>query len=442
MIQEGICNLNKRSPSDNPYIIYWMQNAQRTEYNHALEFAIRLSNENKKPLIVYFGLTNNYPQANLRHYQFMIEGLDEVRIALKKRNIRLLLKNISPEKGALELSAYASAIIVDKGYTISEKKWRTYLAENAKCLVISVETNLVVPVEAASQKEQYSAATFRPKISKLLDYFNRPLEEEMLLIPSLDLPLVFDDNIIDTNDFLLTTDPSVGPSPYFKGGTSEAKKRLDDFLDEKIICYDEYGNDPGLRYTSNLSPYLHFGQISPLYILQRLPEKAEGYIEELIIRRELSFNFIYYNDHYDSYESIPSWARTSLEKHKPDKRGYIYTAEELEAAFTHDIYWNNAQKEMVITGKIHGYMRMYWGKKIIEWSPDSETAYRIALYLNNKYCLDGRDANSYTGIAWCFGKHDRPWKERDIFGTVRYMNDKGLERKFNMGKYIRYVDSL
>ncbi len=195
-----------------------------------------------------------------------------------------------------------------------------------------------------------------------------------------------------------------------------------------------------------MSPYLHFGQISPLHIaLEVLKTKSPGksaYLEELIIRRELAVNFVYYNREYDNLKCLPDWAYNTLMEHRKDKREYIYSLEEFENAETHDPYWNAAQLEMVHSGKMQGYMRMYWGKKILEWAQNPEKAYQIALKLNNRYELDGRDPNGYAGVAWCFGKHDRAWKEREIFGKVRYMNDHGLRRKFKMDSYVDVVNNL
>ncbi|MGQ9671892.1 MAG: deoxyribodipyrimidine photo-lyase, partial [Candidatus Aminicenantales bacterium] len=192
--------------------------------------------------------------------------------------------------------------------------------------------------------------------------------------------------------------------------------------------------------------YLHFGQISPVYIaLRAMKTKSRGadaFLEELIIRRELSLNFVFYNRNYDSFEALPAWAKQSLKSHEKNKRSSLYTLEEFEAASTHDPYWNAAQKEMLIKGKMHGYMRMYWGKKILEWCKTPEEAFRIALYLNNKYELDGRDPNGFAGVAWCLGKHDRPWPERPIFGNVRSMNDRGLKRKFDADKYVKMMSTL
>jgi deoxyribodipyrimidine photo-lyase len=196
-----------------------------------------------------------------------------------------------------------------------------------------------------------------------------------------------------------------------------------------------------------MSPYLHFGQISPLYIALQVQEAIrvsaktrEAYLEELIVRRELAMNFAYYNPAYDSFQAIPDWAKRTLKAHQRDKREYVYSQDELEEAKTHDPYWNAAQKEMVVTGKMHNYMRMYWGKKILEWCSDPEEAFRIAVYLNNKYELDGRDPNSFAGVAWCFGKHDRPWGERPVFGKVRYMSLGGMETKTDAAGYVDRVN--
>ncbi len=195
-----------------------------------------------------------------------------------------------------------------------------------------------------------------------------------------------------------------------------------------------------------MSPYLHFGQISPLYLALKVLETSsagkDAYLEELIVRRELSHNFVFFNDKYDTFKSLPPWAMRTLNFHRRDKREYIYSLEQFEKAQTHDPYWNAAQQEMVITGKMHGYMRMYWGKKILEWSKNPRTGFKIALYLNNKYELDGRDPNAFAGVAWCFGKHDRAWSERKVFGKIRYMNAAGLKRKFDIEAYVNKIQSL
>jgi deoxyribodipyrimidine photo-lyase len=233
---------------------------------------------------------------------------------------------------------------------------------------------------------------------------------------------------------------------FLKGGTSEALKLLDDFIETKLDDVPTCRNDPSHECVSHLSPYLHFGQISALDIAMQIRARkspgADIFLEELIVRRELAMNFVHYNPQYDSYECLPAWARKTLDAHARDPREYVYELEELEKAKTHDEYWNAAQMEMVKTGYMHGYMRMYWGKKILEWTPSPKEAFARALYLNNTYQLDGRDPNSFAGVAWCFGKHDRAWAARPVFGTVRYMNDRGLRRKFNIDAYVKRVKSL
>lgn len=451
MIQaERVRRLNERSVAGGRYVLYWMQASQRAEWNHALEYAVERANELELPLVVYFGLTEDFPEANLRHYAFMLEGLREVHSSLASRGIKLIVRRGSPEAGAVELSGEAALLVTDRGYLRVQKKWRRHVAAKAPCPVIEVECDVLVPVGVTSTKEEYSAATIRPKIQKRLDEFLRPLKARQLKADSLGLSLKgIDLSDLDAVLASLKVDPSVGRQGFYRGGTSRAKNHLSRFIEKKLADYAEKRNDPSLGIWSNMSPYLHFGQISPLYVALRVQGakgvgvKSKGaYLEELIVRRELSVNFVNYNPHYDSYKCLHSWAIESLEKHSRDKREFIYTRGELESAKTHDPYWNAAMKEMALTGKMANYMRMYWGKKIIEWSSTPRAAFRTALYLNNKYFLDGRDPNSFAGVAWCFGKHDRAWAERPVFGKVRYMNAAGLKRKFDIDRYVDNIARL
>lgn len=448
MIQkERIRTLNRKDIRKGRYVLYWMQAAQRTEYNHALEYAILEANDLKKPLVVFFGLTESFPEANARHYTFMLEGLTEVQSSLEERGIKMVVRRTSPELGVAELAKEASLVVVDGGHLRIQKLWRSYAAERIHCALFQVDSDVVVPAEEASPKEEYSAATFRPKISSKLDYYLLPLRKTSPQVSSLRLDFEsFDVQDVEKAISSLDIDRSVNPVDQFHGGTQEAKRHLGHFLNNRLDHFAELRNDPTQECLSNMSPYLHFGQISPLYIaLQVLATDSPGkdaYLEELIVRRELSINFIHYNDRYDSIEALPAWCKKTLLEHETDPRDYIYALADFEQAKTHDPYWNAAQKEMVYRGKMHGYMRMYWGKKILEWTERPEDAFQIALYLNNKYELDGRDANGFTGVVWCFGKHDRPWGERPIFGKVRYMSDKGLRRKFDADGYVRKVEAL
>lgn len=432
-------NANMVRPGD--YVVYWMQESQRALDNHALEYAVVKANEMNKPLVVFFGLTSSFPEANERHYLFMLQGLQETANELEKRGIPFVIQQISPEKGVLSISKNASLTVTDRGYLRIQRQWRQYAAAHLRCPLIQVESDVVVPIKTVSQKEEYAAATIRPKIHKHLETFLLPLTSEHLQrtymkhhFESLDLSNI--SSIVST----LHLDHTVKPSSLFLGGTSHALRLLHRFMQQKLPLFTELRNDPSKEYCSYMSPYLHFGQISPLTIALKIHatgcSNIGAYLEELIVRRELSMNYVYYNLTYDSFDGLPSWAKTTLLRHTQDLRQYIYTKDELEQAKTHDSFWNAAQLEMKHTGKMHGYMRMYWGKKILEWTKSPQDAFQIALSLNNKYELDGRDPNGFAGIAWCFGKHDRAWKERPIFGKVRYMNNAGLTRKFNMKNYV------
>lgn len=448
MIQnERLKSLNAKDVRPGEYVLYWMQASQRAECNHALEYAVRRANERRQPVVVFFGLTDRFPDADERHYAFLLEGLAEVEQRLLKRGIRLVIKKVSPELGAVEMSRRASLAVVDRGYLRIQKAWRIKAAGEMECPLIQVETDAVVPVEEASAKEEYSAATIRKKIQSKLKNYLVPLKERKPLKDSLGLDFeTLDVSDLDSVLNRLDIPRLIKRTAYFKGGPDQARKRLQAFTKNKLDHFPELRNNPTADYISHLSPYLHFGQISPLAIALNVMESGSpgqaAFLEELIIRRELSLNFVRYNERYDSFEGLPVWAQKTLRQHESDLRPAVYTQDKLAAAETHDPYWNAAQKEMAVTGKMHGYMRMYWGKKIIEWSPSPEEAFATALHLNNAYELDGRDPNGFAGVAWCFGKHDRPWQGRKIFGNVRYMNDRGLLRKFDADRYARMIAEL
>jgi deoxyribodipyrimidine photo-lyase len=440
-----IKDLNGRPVADGLFVLYWMQSSQRVEWNHALEFSIMKANELKKPLVVFFGLADNYPGANQRHYRFMIEGLLDVKMELHKRGIEFVIRKGSPDESAVALANRASLVITDRGYTRIQKQWRTNVAHRVSCGMFQVESDVVVPVEIVSQKEEYAAATIRRKILRNIDEYICPVKKQKLKYGSVLIDgMEFDDvdPILDS----MNIDRSVAASEYFRGGARYAKKNIDDFIAKKLKRYALDHSDPSLACESDLSPYLHFGQISPLFVAIEMinyGEEINGpFLEQLIVRRELAINLVNYNHSYDTTDSLPVWARESLCLHENDRREYDYTLDELEHSKTDDPYWNAAQTQMVKTGKMHNYMRMYWGKKVIEWSRSPETAYASLIFLNDKYELDGRDPNGYAGIAWCFGKHDRAWSERPIFGKIRYMNAKGLERKFDMKKYLDTINGL
>lgn len=431
------------------YVLYWMQQSQRVEYNHALYYAVQRANELKVPLLVAFVLTS-YPEANERHYYFMLEGIREVEAELRKKNIEFVMKIGNPIDIISDLARNSLVLVSDKGYLKIQKKWRIEIADRVEVPMVEVESDLIVPIQKASNKEEYAAYTIRKKINRLLPDCLVPMN----LLPSCKVSSEtskVSEKLDDIESIIkkLNIKSNVRKTHFFVGGYKEAKRRLESFIDKKLNKYHELKNNPSINYTSTLSPYLHFGQISSLEIALRVkesgknPDAIASFIEELIVRRELAFNFCYYNENYDSYKGLKAqWIYDTLTAHKEDKRLYVYTRDQFENYESHDEVWNCCQKELVCTGDMHGYMRMYWGKKILEWSRSPEEAFDTAVYLNNKYALDGRDANSFTGIAWCFGKHDRPWFEREIFGKVRYMNDKGLKRKFKVEDYMAKVEAL
>ncbi|MFZ8863750.1 MAG: deoxyribodipyrimidine photo-lyase [Thermocrinis sp.] len=445
--------INRRQFNTNgKYIIYWMSHSHRAHFNHSLEFAIELSNQSGKPLLVYFPITDKYKHSNARYYKFMLDGILEAKKSVEERGIKFAIEKVNDiKRKIIELSENAYALITDKAYLKYYRKLNKYIADGLDVPVFEIESDVCVPVEIASDKQEHYAFTFRKKIYSLLDKYIIELKPREPKIKSVSFDfgieeITFNNSLEILN--ILNIDKSVSLSP-FVGGYSQARKYLEEFIEKKLHRYKEFRSHPELDYQSNLSPYLHFGQISPIEVVLevlskygRKDENVDSFFNELIVWRELARNFCYYNPNYNQYEGIPDWAKETLEEHKNDKREYIYTIEDLENAKTHDEYWNSAQLELLKTGKMHNYMRMYWCKKLIEWTDDPKKAFDIACYLNDKYELDGRDPNGYAGISWCFGTHDRPWKERKIFGKVRYMSASGLEAKFDIKKYVEKVKNL
>jgi len=446
-----IQSLNNLDTVEGKYVLYWMQQSQRAECNHALEYAIQQANDLNRMVIVVFGLTDAYPEANLRHYRFMLEGLQETKGLLAKKGIQMVLRIGPPPDVALALGKEACLIVCDRGYLKHQRAWRRQLAGKARCRVVQVESDVIVPMEVVSPKAEYAARTIRPKIHRHLNEYLKSLKKTVVKKSSLGLPVsgmqfesmeeVLEGLQVDRNV------PAV--SAFLTGGTSQAKKLLAQFIRNRLKYYAQNSNQPQTDDISFMSPYLHFGQISPLYVALKIIQTPnvtqlakDAYIEELVVRRELAMNFAYYIPDYDKYTCIPGWAAASLDDHRKDPREFIYTRRQLENAATHDPYWNAAMLEMKHTGFMHNYMRMYWGKKILEWSRTPQHAYRTTLALNNTYFLDGRDPNSYAGVAWIYGVHDRAWKERPIFGKVRYMAASGLERKCDIAGYVNKVNAL
>jgi deoxyribodipyrimidine photo-lyase len=322
-----------------------------------------------------------------------------------------------------------------------KQSWNNRILNEISVPFYEVDAHNIIPVWEASDKKEYAAYTLRSKIENklatFLDEFPRIKTHKYSWQENFE-PINWDKMMKDYK-----SKPNSLPEVDFEPGEKAAKKILNMFLDKKFLDYKDLRNDPTIDGTSNLSPYLHFGQIASQRVVleaqkvKKIRELKNSFYDEIIVRKELSDNFCFYEPNYDSFEGIHSWAKKTLNEHREDQREYIYSKQEFEAANTHDDAWNAAQIEMKKTGKMHGYMRMYWGKKILEWTESPEKALEIAIFLNDNYELDGRDPNGYAGIMWSIGGiHDRAWKERKIYGKVRYMSYNGLKRKFDLEKYI------
>ncbi len=457
-INERVVQLNDKPVNEKArYVLYWMQMYKRVENNHALIWAIRKANELKLPVVVYEGLKYYYPWASDRLHTFILEGVEEKRKAFDKVGIRYVFylqkDESSPRNAVAKLAKDAALIVTDDFPCFIIPGHNRRIAERAEIAVHAVDSNGVIPM-SKFEKEEYAAYTIRPKIHKFLDNYLKPVVEESVDNGStkLDLDAPFETEVTSDNISELVAecdiDHSVKPSDVYKGGTPEGRKRLKKFVSDILCNYDSTRNKPELDGSSRLSSYLHFGFLSPIEIALAVresdapDESKDAYLEELIVRRELSYNMTRHNDKYDSLDALPDWVHKTMREHAKDEREHIYLLEELEAGETHDELWNAAQREMVATGEMHNYIRMLWGKNVIAWSKSYEVAFETLVHLNNKYCLDGRNPNSYAGILWCFGKHDRPWMERDVFGTIRYMTSRSTGKKFDSKKYIEWTNTL
>jgi deoxyribodipyrimidine photo-lyase len=439
---ERIRQVNKGKDPGGP-VVYWMTREQRVADNWGLLLAQNIALEHKRPLVVVFCLVGDYPGANIRHYGFMLKGLQEVQENLQKLEIRfVLLEGPPPETLPRYLAAVKGAFLVTDFDPLHIKRsWQKDVAAHIQCSLYVVDGHNIVPCRHASSKQEYGAYTLRPKIKKLLAGF-------LCDIPALVRHPFKDKN---TPTFAIdwrkvhghVADHSVPEVDWLLPGEAAAMEKASLFLKKGLHAYSQKRNDPNLDGQSGMSPYLHFGHIAPQRLALLVNASKAGdvdkevFLEELIVRRELADNFCYYNKQYDRFDGFPEWARKTLAEHRPDKREYRYHREILENGNTHDALWNAAQIEMVERGKMHGYLRMYWAKKILEWSPSPEEAMATAIYLNDRYELDGRDPNGYTGVAWSIGGvHDRAWQERPVFGKIRYMSYAGCTRKFDVNKYI------
>ena len=435
-------------------VVYWMQRAQRGVDNHAVNLAVDIANELKLPLVVYFAGISNFPHANLRHYAFLQQGLPDIEEDLAARNITFIMRRAPHESHERLLADAEAAICIgDENPMREPERWRAVLAKKLKIPFWTVDADVVVPTRLFG-KAQYAAYTMRPRLYKLVPEFLLPYEN-----PHADVAwkrprgFLADDVRADITAGWKDLDRSVAPVEAWRGGTHAGLKRLKLFTERMLGRYIDERNSPETDGTSTMSPYLHYGHVGPQTVAlavaaaakadPKLTKAKESYFNELLTWRELAINFVRYQPDYDNAKCAEEWAQRTIAEHDTDKREVLYTVEQLERAETYDELWNAAQLQMVKHGWMHNYMRMYWGKKIVEWTPDVNAAMAAAVYLNDKYFLDGRDPNGYSGIAWAvLGKFDRPWGTRAVFGKRRYMSGASTGRKFDAKKYIAQMQAL
>ncbi len=433
-------------------VVYWMQRAQRALDNPALDVAVAAANALHQPVVIFFAPVPFYPHANLRHYAFLAEAIPDTAERARKRGIGFVLRRY-PEHSLVRFcdEVKASLVVGDENPLREPNHWRELATKKLNIPLWTVDADVIVPSKLL-EKEQYAARIIRPRIKAQLKQFlvspaNARANVEWEKLRGLQaLP---DDGSLDLTEHWKKLDRSVQPVDSFHGGTGEALKLLHQFVNHKLAHYPERHGKPELDGTSRLSPYLHFGHIGPHTVALAVEESKalraakDDFLDQVITWRELSINFAHFNQLYDSIESAPDWAHRTLAKHAHDQRSPEYTREQLERGETYDELWNAAQQQMLHAGWMHNYMRMYWAKKILEWSPSPAYAYQTAVYLNDKYFLDGRDPNGYAGIAWSIaGKFDRPWFDRPIFGTIRYMSGNAAAKKFDAEKYVAQMARL
>jgi deoxyribodipyrimidine photo-lyase len=438
------------------YVVYWLRYNRRVESNHALAFAAGLANRLALPLLVFETLPCGGAYDTARRHTFVLEGIPELERRLRTRGIGYLFH--LPHRAGGELRALseildsAAALVTDDFPASIERHFGDPALDGITIQCFAVDSSCVVPASVIPVR-CHAAYSIRPKIHKIWNAYLKPAPEIRIGVrfPSdvFSLHTKVKPECITTLVQSCQVDHSVGASTTFRGGRPHAERALQRFIQTRLHRYAAQRNEPSAHATSHLSPYLHFGHISALETALAVREHAaahavlaDAFLEELIVRRELAFNFARYASDVASLEELSDWARATLNAHRQDTRDPVYTAGRFESAATHDDLWNATQKELVLRGKIHGYYRMYWGKKILEWSESPDEALATMVHLHDRYAIDGRDPNTYANILWCFGLHDRPWPERPIFGMVRSMTRAGMDRKTDTSAYIKEVEYL
>ncbi|MEX0608383.1 MAG: hypothetical protein WD016_03900 [Balneolaceae bacterium] len=465
------------------YVLYWMQSTRRFHYNYALEYAVALANKEGKPLLIYEGLSVDYPWASDRFHAFIMEGMKENLDYASNQGFNyysFVEPGQKAGKGLLyKLAENASAVISDEYPVFIMRSNNEKVGENLAIPYITIDSNGIIPL-GLSKKAPYSAYIFRKSMQQyFLEAFTNPPKKDPLKElknrEKVQLPKSFHSQYSSADEMLKNIEQSISKLPIdheveitnYSGTRKAALEKLENFLDAGLFEYDEKRNHPDKKKTSGLSPWLHFGKISAYEIVQevldRQPEdwdltsitpnngkntgffngdaNIESFLDELITWREVGFHFAHHEPNYDQFDSLPDWAIKTMRDHEKDEREQMYSPEELAESKTYDEIWNAAQTELREEGTMHNYLRMLWGKKIIEWTPDHRTALDYMIELNNKYALDGRDPNSYSGIFWCFGRFDRAWQERPIFGKLRYMTSDSTRKKVKLKEYLKKYGS-
>ena len=451
--RERIFSGNSVQPEKKRPVVYWMEREQRLDDNYSFLYSMELAGINESFVVIVFILSPNLITPTLRSIDFTVRGLKEVKSRAEALNIPFIFKladDAGEEVYSLAKSLGAGAVVGDFNPLTQSREYKNNFSKKSNIAFFEVDSHNIVPCRHVSQKQEFGAYTLRRKIEKLLpsylvpypvtekpaaEIFPAPEPDAISSEYSDDFDLAYKISGLD-----LKVEPVRGIEPGHKAGM----KVLREFIENDLFKYAEDRNDPVKNAQSGLSPYLHHGQISAQTAaleaarIMGYADLKGGFLDEIIVRKELSDNFCLYNPGYDSFEGFPDWAKHSLSVHLPDEREAVYSLLQFEQADTHDRLWNAAQLQMVKTGKMHGYMRMYWAKKILEWSKSPNDAMKTAVYLNDRYSIDGNDPNGYAGCAWAIGGvHDRAWFERPVFGKIRYMNERGCRRKFDVDEYIR-----
>ncbi len=483
-------NVRIDGEADGDYVLYWMQINRRLHYNFALEYAVAYANKLERPLVILEGLACDYPWATARTSTFILQGMAEHLNQLRGAAAVTYIPYPEQQKGSYDQLVKdlcrRAAILISDEYPVFIMRERNERLEGGLSIPFhTIDANGIIPM-ALSEKAPYSAFIFRQLMQKaFLECWEHPPQEHPLKELGNHGDPGLDKDILDrrhTGMDRFSSPENIGKfvsgisglkqdiSPIDLQGTrTAALQRLNDFTGNELLSYDEDRNDPDKERTSRLSPWLHFGKLSAFEVVDRVfamqPDgwdirdarpvggkrsgyfrghaAVESFLDELITWREVGFHFAWHTPDYDQFDSLPEWARKTLSDHADDPREYEYSYEDLAGSRTHDPVWNAAQTQLREEGRIHNYLRMLWGKKVLEWTPDPQTALSYLIDLNNEYAIDGRDPNSYSGIFWIFGRFDRAWgPERPVFGKIRYMSSDNARKKVRMDNYLKRYSGM